>query len=88
MHPCRLVGVSDLCDYPPEAASKTKVSHSCINSAEMTSAEVVALSIPSLPNGYCAKHQASTVCMTTHHDAVLKALCITALRSKLDDVYS
>lgn len=50
VYPCRLVGVSDLCDYPPEAAFKTKVSHSCINSAEMTSAEVVALNMQSLPS--------------------------------------
>ena len=37
---CRVVGVSDLCDYPPEATSKPSVSHSCINSAELSSAEV------------------------------------------------
>ena len=37
---CRVIGVSDLCDFPPEAAAKPKVSRSCFNSAEMTSAEV------------------------------------------------
>ena len=36
----RVIGVSDLCDFPPEAAAKPKVSHSCFNSADMTSAEV------------------------------------------------
>ena len=36
----RVIGVSDLCDYPPEATAKPKVSHSCFKSAEMTSAEV------------------------------------------------
>lgn len=39
---CRVIGVSDLCDFPPEAAAKPKVSRSCFNSAEMTSAEVSA----------------------------------------------
>ncbi|KAL3138055.1 hypothetical protein ABBQ38_005288 [Trebouxia sp. C0009 RCD-2024] len=38
----RVIGVSDLCDYPAEAAAKPKVSHSCFNSADMTSAEVEA----------------------------------------------
>lgn len=37
---CRVIGVSDLCDYPAEAAAKPKVSHSCFNSSDMTSAEV------------------------------------------------
>lgn len=37
---CRVVGVSDLCDYPAEVGTKPKVSHSCFNSADMSSAEV------------------------------------------------
>ena len=37
---CRVIGVTDLCDYPSEAANKTVVSHSCFISADMSSAEV------------------------------------------------
>lgn len=43
---CRVIGVSDLCDFPPEAAAKPKVSRSCFNSAEMTSAEVTTFCSP------------------------------------------
>ena len=40
--PCRIVGVSDLCDYPPDAASLPKASRSAIETSSMTSKEVEA----------------------------------------------
>ena len=67
----RLVGVSDLCDYPPEAQHKPVVSRSRIDTSVLSSAEVEATMRALLTAGESPFHIEAAVLHQTQPDLVL-----------------
>src|SRR2546426_6404900 len=67
----QLVGVSDLCDYPPEAQHKPVVSRSRIDTSVLSSAEVEATMRALLATGESPFHIEAAVLHQVQPDLVL-----------------
>lgn len=83
----QLVGVTDLCDYPPEAQLKPVISHSLIDTSVMSSAEVEA-KMRELQAAGASPFQLDTAALRQHPpDLVLTQDTCAICDPEVDDVY-